>query len=380
MSVLASRPLARWLAPIAVVAVILGGGAAARALASGAPQLPARSASALLADLATAQVDGVQGTVTETADLGLPQLPTRGGNADFQSLISGTHTLKVWSAGPDKVRVAVLGDLAESDLIRNGTDLWLWSSAKNTAAHATLPTPGSAPTPNEPNNLPTTPQEAANEILALVGPSTSVAVGDPVTVAGRSAYQLVVAPKDSTSLVHNITIAVDSANHVPLRVQVYAKNYSPPAFAIGFTQVSFSKPADSVFAFTPPAGAKVTQLNAPMIHQNQGPGGSGSGKPKVATTGSAWTTIVAVRIPAGALGGTPTPGSPNQSPQKPHTDQLKALLQALPTVTGPFGHGKLVQTRLVTALILDDGRIIIGAVDPAKVVAAASDPKLALPK
>ncbi len=399
MAIMASRPLARWLAPLSVAAVLAGGGLAARAMAAAAPALPSRSASALLADLATARVDGLSGTLSETADFGLPQLPGIGGDAEFTSLISGTHTLKFWYAGPRQVRIAVLGSLAESDAIRDGSDVWLWSSRKNTVAHASVPSP--SPSPGNPSmpphllpsplpsplakglgGLPLSPQDAVSRLLALVGPTTDVTVGPDVTVAGRSAYQLRVAPKDHSSLVRQITVAIDATQHVPLRIQVYAKNYAPPAFSIGFTSVSFTKPKASVFAFTPPAGATVTEIR-PDVHAHPGaspgqPGGSKPAGPAAASIGSAWTTIVAVRPPSGsALGGpSPAPGS-TPAPSGP-AGQLKALLGALPTVRGPFGTGKLLETRLVTVLILDDGRIIAGAVDPGRVVTAATNPKLAL--
>src|SRR6266508_4500494 len=98
MSIFTSRPAARWLAPAAIAAAVLGIGAGVNALtASAAPSLPARSAAQLLVDLQTARLDGMSGTVVQTADLGLPALPFAGaGSSDLTSLISGKHTLRVW--------------------------------------------------------------------------------------------------------------------------------------------------------------------------------------------------------------------------------------------------------------------------------------------
>ncbi len=78
-------------------------------------------------------MQALSGTVVETTDLGLPALPSIGGRrrrrgASFSSLVSGSHTMRVWYAGPDQQRLALLGQLGESDLVRNGTDLWAWSS------------------------------------------------------------------------------------------------------------------------------------------------------------------------------------------------------------------------------------------------------------
>ena len=80
-----------------------------------------------------------------------------------------------------------------------------------------------------------------------------------MTVAGEAAYQLVLAPKSPSSLIGQIRIAVDGTRDVPLRVQVFAKGAKSPAVQIGFTSISFVKPAAANFAFSPPAGATVQQ-------------------------------------------------------------------------------------------------------------------------
>ena len=45
------------------------------------------------------------------------------------TLLTGTNTLRVWADGPNRSRVAVISQGGESDIVRNGTDLWLWQSA-----------------------------------------------------------------------------------------------------------------------------------------------------------------------------------------------------------------------------------------------------------
>ena len=173
------RPLSRWLVPAAVAVAVLGGSAAIRLVAASAadPDLPPRSAAQLLVDLQTARLDGLSGTVVARADLGLPALPAitgRGGRADLTSLLSGTHTLRVWYAGPSSARVALLSPLGESDVITNGRDVWVWSSRENTATHRTLPAHEEANAPLDPGALPFTPQQAADAALAAIDPSTVV--------------------------------------------------------------------------------------------------------------------------------------------------------------------------------------------------------------
>src|SRR3954462_1475277 len=75
VSVFRSRPALRWLVPSAAAVVIIGGGAAAGTIGAGAdPSLPDRSAAQLLVDVQNAKVDGLSGTIVQTADLGLPDI------------------------------------------------------------------------------------------------------------------------------------------------------------------------------------------------------------------------------------------------------------------------------------------------------------------
>ena len=130
MRIFQSHPALRWAVPAIVVGVI-GGTSLIAVSASAQGALPDRSAQQLLVDLQQADVDTFSGTVVQKSDLGLPQLPGVGGGSDtsLTSLISGTHTLQIWSAGEAKQRLAIHGALGETDIIRNGTDVWNWSKS-----------------------------------------------------------------------------------------------------------------------------------------------------------------------------------------------------------------------------------------------------------
>jgi outer membrane lipoprotein-sorting protein len=90
----------------------------------------------------------------------------------------------------------------------------------------------------------------------------------PSSVAGRAAYSLRVSPKANGGLVGGAELAWDAANGTPLRAAIYAKGESSPVLELSATDISFAPVPDSVFAVTPPPGAKVVQLNPP--------GGSGA--------------------------------------------------------------------------------------------------------
>ena len=379
VSVFKSKPALRWLAPSAAAVVVIGGGAAAGTLvASADPALPERSAAQLLVDLQTARPAGFSGTVVETADLGLPPLSglTGGtGEADLSKLVAGSNTARVWYAGPETVRLALLGTLGETDVIRNGTEVWVWRSAGNTATHLTVPAGAANHRPGAlPPGMPSTPQEAADAALAAIDPSTSVTTTGSAKVAGREAYEMVLAPKDSASLIGQVRLAVDAKEHIPLRVDVYAKGANDPAFRVAFQQISFAVPDAQQFAFNPPPGATVTREQPSEVAkdkalaanekaeiakrkaQHKAPATPAS-EPRV--VGSGWTSVVIARMPSGGAGGT-------------ERQQLTAVLNGLPKVSGSWGAGRLLQSKLFSVLVTDDGRVLAGAVAPDLLYAAAA--------
>jgi len=250
---------ARWAVPTAAVAVV-GVVIAVSAVASASePSLPARTAAQLLTEVqqsAARRLQPLTATVQETASLGLPALPQIGGQSSPTSGLAGTTTLDIWYLNPQHFRLAEPTELGESDARLDGTKLWLWDSKTQTATHVLLPPMtswgshhvvdggGGGPGGGSASFVPT-PAAVTRQLLAAIGPSTSVRVEQNVTVAGRSAYQLAFAPKASGSLVSQIVVAIDASTHLPLRVQVFAAGSSDPAFQLGFTALTFGAPAAS---------------------------------------------------------------------------------------------------------------------------------------
>ncbi|HEV7899854.1 MAG TPA: outer membrane lipoprotein carrier protein LolA [Planosporangium sp.] len=375
MSITTSRPALRWGVPVAVLVTVVGGGAAVRTLtASADPSLPARTAAQLLVDLQTARLDGGSGTVVQQADLGLPALPGLGGqgSSSLQSLASGSHTMRVWYAGPERARVALLGTLGESDVIRDGRDVWVWDSEQNTATHSVLPAedPGAPHPATAASALPRTPQEAANAALAAIDPTTKVTANGSARVAGRSAYELVLTPRDTGSLVGRVTLAIDAERHVPLRVAVYPAGSDSTAFKVEFTQVSFARPDPALFRFAPPPGTRVTQESA----DKQAPDAAGAPQ-QPTVVGKGWTSVLVAKLPAqgvGALPGDPQAGNGQTGNAQAGRDGKSFSLDNLPKVSGAWGSGHLLTSRLFSVLLTDDGRLLAGAVRPEQLYAAAA--------
>src|SRR6266704_5185677 len=351
---------ARWAIPAG--ALVITGGVLAGSLitaAQAAPGLPARTAAQLLAEVADSTPPPLTGTVVETASFGLPALPATGNPTSLSSLLTGSHTIRIWYASPQHFRLAVPQSLSESDVIRDGRTAWLWQSTLNKVTKFTLPA-HSAQQAVPKQAL--TPQQAAQQVLAAVGPTTTVRVDSNVTVAGQAAYALVLAPKDARSLIGQVQIDVDGHNGVPLRLQVFARGSSSPAFQVGYTDIAFVKPAAADLSFTPPPGATVTQVNL-----SDHPAGARA-RPDVTTTGSGWLTVL--DLPSSEL----TSGAGPGSGHSPGDDAavLRTLLAAATPVHGAWGSGRLLRTSLVSVLITDQGNAFIGAVQPSVLYAAAA--------
>jgi outer membrane lipoprotein-sorting protein len=365
MTLFDRRPSARWgvtlLAALALTAGVSGIGALT---ATAGDKLAPRTASQLLVDVQQARVSGLSGTIVQNADLGLPSLPGLGstGSSDMTSLVSGSHTLRLWYAGPNRVRLALLGQLGESDLIRNGGDLWTWSSKDKTASHRSIPTSSKNTTPSIESASPVSPQQAADEALKAIDPSTKVSTVGTSTVAGRSAYELLLEPRDAASLVGSVRIAIDGKTHVPTRVQVFAKNADKPSFEVAFTSFDPTTPSDSVFTFNPPPGTKVTDQKGtgelPQHPEATVPKTDASKVDKPSITGTGWTSVLVTKAPAAGSGDASGTGS------------LARALEALPKVSGSWGSGHLLQGTLFSALLTDDGRLAVGAVAPEALYAA----------
>jgi hypothetical protein len=356
----------RWAVPagaVIAVAALIAGTAAATAQSS--PALPSRTAAQLLAGVARAAAPvPLTGTYTETANLGLPDLPGGGDPLSGAALLSGSHTFMIWSGGSQELRIAEPVQLGEADLRQFGNQVWMWNSRTQHATHIVLPaTFGSAagqqdsgpPSPG-PDRAPITPQQLGRQILAAAGPATVVSVRDNVTVAGQPAYQLALAPKDSRSLIGQVKIAVDARHSLPLRVQVFARGASRPAFQSGYTALSFGAPAASNFTFTPPPGARVETISvpAPRPHprfRGQPGGPPGPGHPGVIGTG--WTSVLAL------------------PPSDAEPAVLRALLAVATPVRGAWGSGRLLRSGLFSILVTSRGTVLAGAVTPAVLYAAA---------
>jgi outer membrane lipoprotein-sorting protein len=347
----------RWLPAVLAPILVVGGVIAIPAIANAAGTPPDRTPQQVLALIADAKDAAYSGTVEQTSDLGLPEVPKVGpGSSSTGSdatstgldLLTADHSAHVFVDGPDKQRLQVLDSLAERDVIHNGADVWAYDSKTKNVAHATRPTSEGADASGDALS----PAQLADKFIAGIEPSTKVSVTSTATVAGRAVYELVLTPKSGTTLVDDVTLSVDAKTGVPLKVVVDARGQKSDAFSVGFRSIDFSTPAASTFEFTPPPGAHVSTPTPPSTGELD----AQSHQPTV--TGTGWETIV--EFPAGTAGSTPLGGALDAS-----------AARLLDQLTTPVASGRALQTSLVTVLLLDDGRILVGAVPVASLEAAA---------
>nr|WP_156726520.1 DUF2092 domain-containing protein [Streptomyces apocyni] len=393
------RKAARYIVPVAVASVAAATIGLVPALASsGDPDLPKITAQELIEKIAASDTEQLSGSVKISTDLGIPGLggaassllgdAARGdgeGTASsaapedkLMELTSGTHTLRVAADGPDKQKLSILDDAAEYSVIRNGDEVWAYDSASNEAYHATADDAKQGKGRDKgadhvvPDSAPATPKEFAEQALKAVDDTTSVSVDGTAKVAGRDAYQLLIKPKTTngvTSTVGSIRIAVDAENGVPLKFTLTPRSGGKAAIDAGFTKVDFSAPKASTFDFKPGKGTKVTEAedlegDAPKDEEFEGLEDLGG----LNVIGEGWSSIATFEMPGGQ--GLTIPKDSDVPPE------AEKFLDALgDKATGKFGSGRVFSTRLVNALVTDDGKVYVGAVDKSSLVNAANAAK-----
>ncbi|GAA4905758.1 outer membrane lipoprotein carrier protein LolA [Streptomyces coeruleoprunus] len=402
---------ARYAVPVAVAGVAAATIGLVPALAaSGDPDLPKITAQQLIEKMAASDVEQMSGTLKVSTDLGLPSLAglsdlAGGAGGDggsdaaasaeqkLMELASGTHTLRVAADGPDKQRLTVVDGSDEFSVIHNGKDAWTYDSKAGEVVHSKDADGG--PGAEGPDDIPALPKDFAAQALKAVDPTTSVTVDGTARVAGRDAYQLVIKPKQSGSTIGSIKVAVDAQNGVPLKFTLTPSSGGKAVVDAGFTKVDFAKPAASTFDFTPPKGAKVTEEDGPDglggPHASpKGPEGEDlkgpkapegledldamEGFPGLNVIGEGWTTVVELGGAGepGTAPGTPSGKAPAKGEEEMPADAQKFLDSLGDKVTGTFGSGTVFKTRLVNALMTDDGKVYVGAVTEKALLDAAN--------
>ena len=376
----------RWVPSIAVPAVIAAG-VIAVPLQANAIDLPDLTPQEVMVLMQQANVTEFSGTIVKQSELGLPALEFSSmvsedsieqmeekmpeEFADFVpaviesnvltqavELISGSHTVRVFVSGPDKLRAQILDPMSERDLIVNGSEFWVYDAQMATALNGTIevePDPAKQAEAEQKVleyaesialDL-ASPEAIADYLVSMVDETSQIEVGKDHSVAGRSAYQLIVSPDSANSLIDNAAISVDYETGMPLRVELFSTTQDVAAMSVGFSSISFGAVDQALFDFTPPAGTTVETFDADQLMGYEKPEFPESdyeapAEPEV--IGSDWDSVIHLDK------------LPESIPQDLMANELFADL--LTEVPG----GKVFSTPLVNVLLTDSGEVFAGAV------------------
>jgi outer membrane lipoprotein-sorting protein len=309
---MATRTRTRVTALIVVALVLVGIAGVSAVRAGSPPELPPVPPQELLASSlqSLAAPFSISGDVTTHVDTGLPDISgtlgsTGTGLGGLATALLGTQHYKVWRSN-DGVRLARVTDLSEQVLVANHTEAWYWDSNGMTATRLDL-----AAVARRAEAAPAwagmaTPTRAdltawIGSALRTLAPYADVTVETGAEVAGRPVYDLVLTPAPGPSLIGSVTVSIDAETRLPLRFAVTPKGSGDAAASIGFDTVSFDPIDPVMFAFTPPEGARVSELTPPAPGPDQGMTVGASGEDPfragdVRTFGTGFSGRVAVRL------------------------------------------------------------------------------------
>jgi outer membrane lipoprotein-sorting protein len=313
-------------AGIAVVGAVGLGLLAVPAGAGAQPALPPVDPEELVRSVLARDPQPLAGAVELENGLGLPALP------GVPQAANGTSTARIWSDGDRRGRVQLPTETGERTLVSDGETFWMWNSEDRTVRR--IPEGE-----HERDTANADPGAAAAEAVAALRPTSEISVDGTSEVAGRPAYDLVLAPASSErTLLREVRVAVDAEHRMPLRLTVLATGSADPALQIGFTDIDFGPQDPELFRFTPPPGATVEDAR-PEDHR---PGGA-----EPTMVGDGWDTVFVIAAPG------PDAGRPEGVPD---------LAELGRPIDGPWGSGRLINSAVASVIVTDDGRIAAGAV------------------
>jgi outer membrane lipoprotein-sorting protein len=256
MSLLRTLPTGRLLVLLAAVAVIAAGGTAIAlgAVGGGGPVPPAKPLAGAVHDAVTApEVNGITARITFTNKL-----------IDSSSLEGGGPLLKgaqgrLWLGDGHKLRLELQTDNGDAQIVSDGTNAWVYDSGSHTVYRGKLPQAKHAAKADE---KPPTLAEVQKR-LAELAQTTDLSRATPGNVAGRPAYTVRISPKHDGGLLGAGALAWDAAKGVPLRAAVYAQGSSTPVLELKAEHIRYGKVPASAFDVSPPADAKVVDVDVP---------------------------------------------------------------------------------------------------------------------
>jgi len=327
--------------PVAVAAVAVAAAAVTPSLSSAQdPLLEPLSPTQLVAAMLGAPRHQYQGELTVSSNLLGPDASLASTVGQQMPLPQGTSTVMVYRGAGPNLRLQVLDQQSERDVYVTSQGAWIWSSSGEKALFvAPSPTSSSSSSDSQWN-----PTEVADRLVQALQPSSELALGQSTYVGGQPSYQLVLTPRAEGSTIASVQIFVDAHTYQVLGVQVRSVYSSTPVLAMMYTSFSGTAPAPSVFDFTPPPGATVTRTTTGALAAKWDP----MRAPGTTTLGQGWDAVSVVPASAWSSFTASLPAKVVQELEQPVTVAGQTM--------------SLLHTGLVNALVLPDGRVLVGLV------------------
>jgi outer membrane lipoprotein-sorting protein len=384
-------PLSRLLLLCGLV-VLLGSclTALAFALSTGPTPPPKPLADAVHDALTAAPVQGVSAQIQltdhllEGANLA-SGTPGAAGGLSSSPLLNGASG-RLWIAGDGRVRLELQSENGDTEIYCDGRTVSMYDASSNTLYRLTLPahaggsgenfslgssgSGSSAGSGSSDSGSSTAPHEIPSvakieEAISHLSAHANVSGATPTDIAGQPAYTVRVSPKEGGSLLGGAELSWDAVHGVPLRAAVYSStNASAPVLELAATSISYGPVEPSVFAFTPPANAKIEELVLPDHHAAPDDSTQGGEHPKFTSQGHGLSTVGVLESKVGHTAGTAGSGA----------DSSPAPLEGLPQVKIDGTPAAELTTELGTLLTFERSGVrylLAGAVAPSAVEAVA---------
>jgi outer membrane lipoprotein-sorting protein len=244
-----------------LVVAIVAGSAIAVAASSGGP-VPRHEplANALRGVLTAPAVQGISARITFTNHL----IDASNIQGPSDPILQGASGRLWYSPSTHQLRVELQGDSGDGQIVVNNRHFTIYDPTSNTAYEGTLPAghgAGGGASHQKHEALPSVSQIQSD--LNKLAQHLNLSGAIPGDIAGQPTYTVRVSPKHDGGLLGDAQLAWDAVRGVPLRFAIYARGDSSPVLELKATGISFGSVPSSVFAVSPPSGAKIVTVSVP---------------------------------------------------------------------------------------------------------------------
>jgi outer membrane lipoprotein-sorting protein len=263
------------------LAVGIGAAALAVGLGTGPTPPPKPLAQAVHDALSAPAVAGVSARIQLTDHLiEGSSLESQGGGGGGSGSSGASSPLlegasgRLWISNEGLIRVELQAEQGDTEIFYDGHTVTLYDAASNSLYRYTPPRAQEEDNSGkDAHKIPTVAeiQEAIVRIMRHANLSSAV----PTDVAGQPAYSVRISPSHDGGLIGGAELAWDAVHGAPLRFAIYSTTSSSPVVELVATEVSYGPVSPSVFAFSPPPGAEVTEVKPPTREAGTGATGAG---------------------------------------------------------------------------------------------------------